>query len=421
MNLNKILFALLIFSATMVTAQVKIGENPNNIDAASIIELESTTKAFVLTRVTEIQMQSISPLYGAMVYNIDSQCIHYFDGSSWINLCQKSGLSGKGIQSTVDNNDGTFTLNYSDGTNFTTSNLTGPAGADGVDGVDGTQGPAGDPATDDQTLTTNNTPGDLSITGGNNIILNVDDADADAGNEIQDLQFSSGIISLTNDPDATIIDLSGFDTDSTDDFDGEWASLANRPAGLDDGDDDTQLTDAQVAVAATAEGFITGAHTIDTDTNLTETEVDAFVSNNGYSTGAHTIDTDTQLTNAEVAAAATAEGFVTGTHTVDTDTNLTETEVDAFVSNNGYSSGAHTVDTDTQLTNAEVAAAATAEGFVTGAHTIDTDTQLSKTDIETMGFVDGAHTIDTDTQLSNAEVAAAATAEGFVTDWRTYH
>ncbi len=43
------------------------------------------------------------------------------------------------------------------------------------------------------------------------------------------------------------------DTDSTDDFDGEWTSLANRPAGLDDGDDDTQLTDAQVATAVNSE------------------------------------------------------------------------------------------------------------------------------------------------------------------------
>lgn len=36
-----------------------------------------------------------------------------------------------GIQSTVDNNDGTFTLNYTDNTSFTTSDLTGPAGPEG--------------------------------------------------------------------------------------------------------------------------------------------------------------------------------------------------------------------------------------------------------------------------------------------------
>ncbi|NQY28438.1 MAG: hypothetical protein HRT69_03095 [Flavobacteriaceae bacterium] len=59
------------------------------------------------------------------------------------------GAIGVGITSTVDNGNGTFTLNYSDGTNFTTSDLTGPAGVDGeaigigpagADGVDGTNG-----------------------------------------------------------------------------------------------------------------------------------------------------------------------------------------------------------------------------------------------------------------------------------------
>ena len=38
------------------------------------------------------------------------------------------GADGVGISSTVDNNDGTFTLNYTDGTSFTTINMTGPGG-----------------------------------------------------------------------------------------------------------------------------------------------------------------------------------------------------------------------------------------------------------------------------------------------------
>ncbi|MBT8315738.1 MAG: hypothetical protein KJP26_14880, partial [Maribacter sp.] len=107
MNLNRLFFVFLLFAATMVTAQVKIGENPNYIDAASIIELESTTKAFVLTRVTETQMQGISPLNGAMVYNIETQCIHYFDGSQWKNLCD---ASGSGSAMVVNNGNGSYTF-----------------------------------------------------------------------------------------------------------------------------------------------------------------------------------------------------------------------------------------------------------------------------------------------------------------------
>ena len=51
-----------------------------------------------------------------------------------------NGTNGVGITSTVDNGDGTFTLNYSDGTSFTTADLTGPQGATGVQGPTGPTG-----------------------------------------------------------------------------------------------------------------------------------------------------------------------------------------------------------------------------------------------------------------------------------------
>ncbi len=44
------------------------------------------------------------------------------------------------------------------------------------------------------------------------------------------------------------------------------------------------------------------------------------------------------MTNAEVAAAATAEGFVTGAHTIDTDTHADQTEIEGL----GFVTGAHT-------------------------------------------------------------------------------
>ena len=54
------------------------------------------------------------------------------------------GADGVGIESTIDNGDGTFTLNYSNGTSFTTINLTGPDGADGSTGLKGDKGDKGD-------------------------------------------------------------------------------------------------------------------------------------------------------------------------------------------------------------------------------------------------------------------------------------
>jgi hypothetical protein len=53
------------------------------------------------------------------------------------------GSDGVGISSTVDNSDGTFTLTYTDGTSFTTADLTGPQGLQGLQGDTGVQGSQG--------------------------------------------------------------------------------------------------------------------------------------------------------------------------------------------------------------------------------------------------------------------------------------
>ena len=103
-----ILFFVLSFSS--LGAQVKIGDNPQNIDPNSLLELESNTMAMVLSRVTTSEMESISPLQGALLYNTDEECIFYYNGASWINLCE-----GSSSLSIVDNNDNTYTVN--DGTN----------------------------------------------------------------------------------------------------------------------------------------------------------------------------------------------------------------------------------------------------------------------------------------------------------------
>lgn len=62
--------------------------------------------------------------------------------------------------------------------------------------------------TDEQILELDNTM--LSITNGNTVNLEglIDDADADPANEIQDLTFNDYVLSLTNHPNPTLIDLS---------------------------------------------------------------------------------------------------------------------------------------------------------------------------------------------------------------------
>ncbi|BDW91611.1 hypothetical protein MACH07_04430 [Flagellimonas marinaquae] len=72
-----------------LSGQVKIGNNPESLDPASVLELESNTRVLVITRVTDAQMSVINPLPGALAYNTDQDCLHYYDGTQWVNICEE--------------------------------------------------------------------------------------------------------------------------------------------------------------------------------------------------------------------------------------------------------------------------------------------------------------------------------------------
>ena len=297
---------LFMFFGLICSAQVKIGDTIDTIHENSLLELESTSKVLVLSRMNTSQMSAINPLRGGLLYNTDNDSIYVFNGNAWRNVTNT--LAQSGTFSFIDNNNGSFTINYSDGTSFTSQDLTGPkgdagtngingtqgpkgdkgyagtngidgtqgpkgdkgdAGANGIDGaqgpkgdpgddgtngingaqgpkgdkgdagtngingaqgpkgdkgdagtngIDGAQGPKGDkgdagtngingaqgpkgdpgdPATDDQEISTNNNPGQISISGGNSITLNVDDDDNSISNEIQNLSLTGNNLSIS--------------------------------------------------------------------------------------------------------------------------------------------------------------------------------------------------------------------------------
>ena len=139
--LSRFFFVNLLFfcSGILTYGQVKIGDDVTTIDDASILELESTSKVLVLTRVTNTQMLSIASLPGGMVFNTDTGCVHSYNGTNWVSLCD----GGSKSISFVDNNDGTFTIINPDGSTYTSSDLTGPQGEKGDTGDTGVQGEPG--------------------------------------------------------------------------------------------------------------------------------------------------------------------------------------------------------------------------------------------------------------------------------------
>ena len=93
MNVKHLLTVAGLCLCASLSAQIKIGDNPQNLDATSVLELESNDRVLVITRISEAQMNTLFPLSGAMVYNTDAQCIFYYDGAAWVNLCDSLGLN----------------------------------------------------------------------------------------------------------------------------------------------------------------------------------------------------------------------------------------------------------------------------------------------------------------------------------------
>jgi len=62
----------------------KIGDNVSSVHDTSILELETTDKTFVLPRMTTVQMNAITPLEGAMIFNTSVNSIYKYDGTNWV-------------------------------------------------------------------------------------------------------------------------------------------------------------------------------------------------------------------------------------------------------------------------------------------------------------------------------------------------
>lgn len=163
------------------------------IDPGLVLELSKGTTA---------EINAIpGPSTGLVLYNTNDKAIYQYDGSSWVIVGQTGpagpqgpiGLTGPTGATGATGTQGPIGLTGPTGETGTA----GPQGPTGLTGPTGPQGIAGDPATDDQTLSTNSAAGNISISGGNTVTLNVNDADANPLNEIQTLTLVGRNLSIS--------------------------------------------------------------------------------------------------------------------------------------------------------------------------------------------------------------------------------
>ena len=150
------------------------------------------------------------------------------------------GQNGVGILTAVNNGNGTFTLFFSDGSQFTTSNLTGPAGDPGAPGQPGDPG-AG------ITQITDNGDGTLTLTYGDGSMLttsNLTGPEGPEGPAGDQGEAGVGITDITDNGDGTLtITYGDGSTLTTIDLTGpEGPAGAEGPAG-DQGEAGVGITD----------------------------------------------------------------------------------------------------------------------------------------------------------------------------------
>lgn len=88
MNKIFLVIVILVSISPFSIGQVKIGDNPGSISPGSVLELESTSKALTLPRMTTVQMEAIpSPIKGMIVFNVDSNCIYLYKANNvWASI-----------------------------------------------------------------------------------------------------------------------------------------------------------------------------------------------------------------------------------------------------------------------------------------------------------------------------------------------
>jgi hypothetical protein len=85
--LKSVIIGLAFMTSSTLLAQIKVGDNPDVVNPASAIEVESTTKGILLPRMTTTQMNAIlTPPNGLMVFNITDSCTFYYH-NAWKSTC----------------------------------------------------------------------------------------------------------------------------------------------------------------------------------------------------------------------------------------------------------------------------------------------------------------------------------------------
>jgi len=113
-NLN-FLF-LLLLTCSSIFAQVKIGDNPTSVGASSLLELESTNKGLVVTRVANTAAITTA-VNGMIVYDLSANCLKVYQNGAWSD-CMNTSTAAPSVTVVCTGFSGSYCTSALSGTNY---------------------------------------------------------------------------------------------------------------------------------------------------------------------------------------------------------------------------------------------------------------------------------------------------------------
>ncbi|CAM3304793.1 hypothetical protein [Zobellia roscoffensis] len=239
---------VLLFLTQLAISQVKIGDNINQIDAASLMELESASRVLVVTRVNNAQMNTITPLNGALVFNTDENCLFQYTNNLWSSLCVNVA-AGETVTALLENNDGTVTYTNEAGNPVIISK------ANLIDNLDGS-------------FTFNNGSGPLNFTGTDD--QNLENANLDETTSILTVEIENGNNTTA---DLSALEESADITAVQNDVDQNESDADTAITAVQD-DVDQNEADADAAILAERNRAIAAETAIQNDVDQNESDAD---------------------------------------------------------------------------------------------------------------------------------------------------
>jgi hypothetical protein len=120
--MRKFILTTVFICSILATTFAQVGIGTIAPNASSVLDLTSTTKAFLPPRMTTVQRNQIAnPVAGMTIFNTTTTCIEFYNGTGWYNVC--TGTTSTSTAPTITSVSptpvtvgGTLTIN---GTNFT--------------------------------------------------------------------------------------------------------------------------------------------------------------------------------------------------------------------------------------------------------------------------------------------------------------